>query len=87
MEALNEHKKTLNGAKVLVLGAAYKKDVDDMRESPSLRIMSLLKEKGAEVELPRPVRARSCTRATASTYEMKSVPLDAGDARRATTRC
>src|ERR687898_1504806 len=42
MEALNQHRKSLNGAKVLVLGAAYKKDVDDMRESPSLRVISLL---------------------------------------------
>jgi UDP-N-acetyl-D-glucosamine dehydrogenase len=49
MEALNKHKKTLNGAKVLCLGAAYKKDIDDMRESPSLRVMSLLIEKGAQV--------------------------------------
>ncbi len=49
MEALNKHKKTLNGAKVLCLGAAYKKDIDDMRESPSLRVISLLIEKGAEV--------------------------------------
>ena len=50
MEALNAAKKSLNGARVLVLGAAYKKDVDDMRESPSLRVITLLKEKGAEVE-------------------------------------
>ncbi len=50
MEALNKHRKTLNGSKVLCLGAAYKKDIDDMRESPSLRIISLLKEKGAEVD-------------------------------------
>jgi UDP-N-acetyl-D-glucosamine dehydrogenase len=50
MEALNAQKKTLNGAKLLVMGAAYKKDVDDMRESPSLRIITLLKERGAVVE-------------------------------------
>ena len=49
MEALNERKKTLNGAKILCLGAAYKKDIDDMRESPSLRVISLLIDKGAEV--------------------------------------
>lgn len=50
MEALNAQKKTLNGARLLVLGAAYKKDVDDVRESPSLRIMALLHERGAVVE-------------------------------------
>jgi len=50
MEALNAQKKTLNGARLLVMGAAYKKDVDDVRESPSLRIMTLLQERGAAVD-------------------------------------
>jgi UDP-N-acetyl-D-glucosamine dehydrogenase len=49
-EALNERCKSLKGAKVLVLGAAYKKDVDDPRESPSFKIMDLLFQKGAEVQ-------------------------------------
>ena len=49
MEALNEKGKSLNGAKVLVLGVAYKKDVDDLRESPALKIIQLLQEKGAGV--------------------------------------
>lgn len=49
MEALNGHGKALNGAKVLLLGAAYKKDVDDLRESPSLPLMSLLEKQGARV--------------------------------------
>ena len=49
MEALNEHGKSIRGAKVLVLGAAYKKDVDDIRESPAVKIITLLKEKGAQV--------------------------------------
>jgi len=48
--ALNERKKALKGSRVLVLGAAYKKDVDDMRESPSLKIMQLLRDRGAQVE-------------------------------------
>ena len=48
-DALNKHKKPLNGASVLVLGAAYKADIDDLRESPSLDIIHLLGEKGAEV--------------------------------------
>lgn len=50
MEALNLHKKSLNGAKVLILGAAYKKNIDDMRESPSLKLIEILRSKGAEVD-------------------------------------
>jgi UDP-N-acetyl-D-glucosamine dehydrogenase len=48
-EALNGHKKALNGSKVLILGLAYKKDIDDLRESPSLTIIELLRQRGAEV--------------------------------------
>jgi UDP-N-acetyl-D-glucosamine dehydrogenase len=47
--ALNEQKKSLNGSKILVLGLAYKPNVDDDRESPSYILLDLLKEKGAEV--------------------------------------
>jgi UDP-N-acetyl-D-glucosamine dehydrogenase len=47
--ALNRRKKALNGAKVLVLGVAYKKDIDDLRESPSLTIIELLQKEGAQV--------------------------------------
>lgn len=47
---LNRFKKALNGSKILVLGMAYKKDVDDQRESPALRIIQLLKEYGAKVQ-------------------------------------
>jgi UDP-N-acetyl-D-glucosamine dehydrogenase len=47
--ALNELRKTINGSKVLVLGIAYKKDIDDLRESPSLTIIELLQQQGAEV--------------------------------------
>jgi UDP-N-acetyl-D-glucosamine dehydrogenase len=48
-EALNSARKPLNGSRVLVLGLAYKPNVDDERESPSYRIMQLLKQRGAEV--------------------------------------
>ena len=48
-EGLHSHKKSINGSRVLVLGIAYKKNVDDMRESPSVEIMSLLQEQGANV--------------------------------------
>jgi UDP-N-acetyl-D-glucosamine dehydrogenase len=47
--ALNQHKKSVNGSKVLVLGVAYKKDIDDLRESPALTIIELLQKEGAEV--------------------------------------
>src|SRR5437868_6594245 len=48
--ALNKHKKALNGSRVLVLGVAYKRDIDDLRESPSLTIIELLRERGAAVD-------------------------------------
>jgi UDP-N-acetyl-D-glucosamine dehydrogenase len=54
MDALNDREKSLKGAKVLVLGIAYKKDVDDMRESPSVELMELLEGKGAIVEYTDP---------------------------------
>jgi UDP-N-acetyl-D-glucosamine dehydrogenase len=50
MEALNNQRKSLRGSKVLVLGLAYKPDIDDVRESPSLELIELLKEKGAKVD-------------------------------------
>ena len=43
-------KKAMNGAKVLVLGVAYKNDIDDYRESPALRVIEILQREGAEVE-------------------------------------
>ncbi len=48
-DALNEQRKTVNGAKILILGVAYKKDIDDMRESPALSIIDLLRADGADV--------------------------------------
>jgi len=47
--ALNKDKKALNGSKILILGVAYKKDIDDMRESPALSIIDLLRARGADV--------------------------------------
>lgn len=48
-DVLNNYTKSLKGSKVLILGVAYKKDIDDMRESPSLKLIDLLREKGVEV--------------------------------------
>jgi UDP-N-acetyl-D-glucosamine dehydrogenase len=74
MEALNEHGKSLKNAKILLLGIAYKKDIDDDRESPSYKLMELLYDKGAEVayndpHIPklRPVRNYS--------YDLKSTAI------------
>jgi len=50
MEALNDRSKALKGSKVLVLGVAYKPDIDDVRESPALDVIGLLQKKGALVE-------------------------------------
>lgn len=50
MTILNRHKKALNGSKVLVLGVAYKNDIDDYRESPAIRVIEKLKEAGANTE-------------------------------------
>ena len=55
MEALNDREKSLKGSRVLVLGAAYKKDIDDLRESPSFKLMEILNEKGAKVDYNDPL--------------------------------
>ncbi len=47
--ALNDDKKSIRGSKILIVGVAYKKDIDDIRESPALRIIHLLKHKGAKI--------------------------------------
>ncbi len=54
-DVLNERRKALNGSKVLALGVAYKRDVDDVRESPSLDVMALLLERGADVRYADPL--------------------------------
>ena len=54
MDALNDKGKSLKGSKVLVLGIAYKKNVDDMRESPSVELMEILSEKGAFLDYSDP---------------------------------
>jgi UDP-N-acetyl-D-glucosamine dehydrogenase len=73
-EALNEKKKSVKGSRVLILGAAYKKDIDDVRESPTLKLIEILEEKGAKVDyndpyIPKMPHVRKYS------FEMKSVPL------------
>lgn len=55
MEAINGQGKSLKGSKILLLGIAYKKNVDDLRESPSLELIRILKEKGAKVDYNDPL--------------------------------
>jgi len=77
-EALNQRAKPLKGSKVLVLGLAYKKDVDDMRESPSLELIELLQARGAKVAYNDPhIPKAPATRV--HDLKMSSVPLTAAN--------
>jgi UDP-N-acetyl-D-glucosamine dehydrogenase len=71
LDALNERGQTLKGACVLVLGAAYKPDIDDIRESPALEVIDLLQKKGAKVSYHDPYIPALKTHAG---QEMRSVP-------------
>jgi UDP-N-acetyl-D-glucosamine dehydrogenase len=73
--ALNRQKKALNGAKVLVLGVAYKKDIDDLRESPSLTIIELLQREGAVVSYNDPYFA-FVGKGRKYDLQMKNTPLE-----------
>ena len=53
-QALNSNKKAINGSRILILGIAYKKNVDDMRESPSVLLMEKLRDLGAEISYSDP---------------------------------
>jgi UDP-N-acetyl-D-glucosamine dehydrogenase len=78
IKALSDHSKALNGAKILVLGIAYKKDVDDIRESPALKIMDLLKQEGAEISYNDPHIPRCAGMRHYPHFDVVSRPLDAG---------
>jgi UDP-N-acetyl-D-glucosamine dehydrogenase len=73
--ALNERSKSVRGSKILVLGLAYKRDIDDLRESPSLTIIELLREKGAIVAYNDPL-IPTVGRGRHYDLNMTSVPLD-----------
>ena len=76
-EALNIHKKSLRGSKLLVLGVAYKKDVDDLRESPTLKIMEILQKRGADFDYNDPYFRRLHKMRHYDYSHMQSVPLSA----------
>jgi len=75
--ALNDRGKSVKGAKVLVLGIAYKKDIDDPRESPSIKIVSLFQRKGAKVSYNDPYIPRVVGHREYPGMDIRSVPLTA----------
>jgi len=74
-EAMSQRDKALHGSRVLVLGVAYKRDIDDLRESPSLTIIELLKKRGADVEYNDPFFA-SVGRGRKYALNMTNTPLE-----------
>lgn len=76
IEALNEEQKSLKGSRILLLGVAYKKDVDDDRESPSYRLIELLLRGGAQVDYHDPFVSQLHP-GRKYQYQMQSVPLTA----------
>jgi UDP-N-acetyl-D-glucosamine dehydrogenase len=74
IHALNERGKSIKGARILVLGLSYKKDIDDVRESPSLKLITMLMEKGAKADYNDPHVPRTHTMREYD-LNMKSIPL------------
>ncbi|MGD8452096.1 MAG: nucleotide sugar dehydrogenase [Phycisphaerae bacterium] len=81
-EALNERGKALKGSRVLVLGLAYKKDVDDTRESPSVTLIELLQKQGAKVDYHDPFIAAGPQMREHNITHMRSVKLTAPNLKR-----
>lgn len=81
-DALNEHGKALKGSSVLVLGLAYKKDVDDVRESPSVTLIELLQKKGAKVAYHDPFIPSAKPMREHNITHMRSVPLTAANVKK-----
>jgi UDP-N-acetyl-D-glucosamine dehydrogenase len=74
MEALNDRDRSIRNAKILILGLAYKKDIDDVRESPSLKLIELFSEKGAKVDFNDPHIPKT-PKIRMYNFRMNSVPL------------
>lgn len=74
IEALNKQKKSIKDAKILILGASYKKDIDDMRESPSLKLIEIFREKEADVYYNDPYVIK-LPKTRKYNFEMESVEL------------
>jgi UDP-N-acetyl-D-glucosamine dehydrogenase len=76
-DALNGHRKSINGSTILILGLAYKRDIDDIRESPSLDVMTLLHQKGASLKYADPHVPALSARGWHGGFDLKSEALTA----------
>jgi UDP-N-acetyl-D-glucosamine dehydrogenase len=74
-DALNTKRKAINGANILIVGVAYKRDIDDMRESPALDVMGLLHAKGARVSYADPYVPEVHGREWSAGFDIKAVEL------------
>src|SRR5918993_847735 len=81
-DALNTKRKAINGSKILLLGVAYKRDIDDMRESPALDVMGLLHTKGARVDYADPYVPEVHGREWSGRVDVRAVELTPGTAAR-----
>jgi len=77
-DALNSKRKAINGSNVLIAGVAYKRDIDDMRESPALDVMGLLHSKGAKVSYADPFVPEVHGREWSGRYDIRAVELKRG---------
>jgi UDP-N-acetyl-D-glucosamine dehydrogenase len=77
-EALNTKRKAINGSRILVMGVAYKRDIDDMRESPALDVMGLLHEKGAQIEYADPFVPEVHGREWSGRFDIRAVNAGRG---------
>jgi UDP-N-acetyl-D-glucosamine dehydrogenase len=79
-DALNDERKAMNGSRILVLGVAYKRDVGDVRESPALDVIHLLRQRGAEVEYHDPhVPSARLDGYSLSSIDLTAEALEAAD--------
>ena len=82
---LNGHGKSIRGARILILGVAYKRDIDDTRESPAMEIMRLLRDKGAELSyhdafVPKLYKTRRCDFSDLTSVQLTEAFLETQDA-------
>jgi UDP-N-acetyl-D-glucosamine dehydrogenase len=73
-DSLNDHRKSVNGARILVLGLSYKKNIDDIRESPSVKLMESLRSKGGIIDYSDPYFA-SFPKMKEHTFNLQSINL------------
>src|SRR5439155_26660916 len=78
-EALNERRKPVNGSSVLVAGVAYKRDIDDMRESPAMDVLGLLLARGANVSYADPYVPVVHGGEWSGGYDLKAVDMTRGN--------